>query len=439
MTRVSTHTRRSATAAALALVTVLFATAAVGDRSPRHGSDKAPTFTNVIKSAGIQTPNLTYSGQGIDVDRDGDQDIFISYHTHGGRLWRNDGRGHFTRIASASWPRFIAGDKVIDRHHCAWADVDRNGRIDAYCTTGRTVANFVKRGRDNELWLQRHDGTFDEVGTAWHVGDQCGRGRSAEFVDANGDRFPDLFLANSMPRNMPDECDTSPTLPNERSKLFINRGGKTFKYVPKMLHAGSGLGEECIVPLDFDGDSWQDLYLCRTQTQPPALYRNKNGKRYVDVSANHALTARVADAQAIDLEHDGDPDLVTAGTHAFHYQLNVGGVFAEPVTIGSIAAGGNGWAVAVADIDGDGDRDVYGMIGDRTLASNPNDVVFLRDGLTFTPTPVPPAGGLADDVVVVTPWQSGQVGLLVLNGFDKCCGAGAHRLGPLALFRWSGP
>jgi hypothetical protein len=90
----------------------------------------------------------------------------------------------------------------------------------------------------------------------------------------------------------------------------------------------------------------------------------------------------------------------------------------------------------VADIDGDGDRDVYGMIGDSDLGSNPNDVLFLRDGLTFTRAPVQPAGGLADDVVIVKPWQTGQVGLLVMNGYDKCCGRNAHQLGPIALFRW---
>ncbi len=90
----------------------------------------------------------------------------------------------------------------------------------------------------------------------------------------------------------------------------------------------------------------------------------------------------------------------------------------------------------MGDIDGDGERDVYGMIGDRELRSNPNDVIFFRHGLTFTRSPVPRAGGLADDVVIVKPWPNGQVGLLVLNGYDKCCGRNAHARGPLALFRW---
>jgi hypothetical protein len=134
-------------------------------------------------------------------------------------------------MATYAWPRLNRENRLIDRHHCTWADVDRNGRPDAYCTTGRTLANIVKRGRGNELWIQqRDDGHLAERSTRWHVGDVCGRGRVAEFVNANGDEFPDLVTSNARPRTDDhDECDTSPTLPNEKSKLFINVLGKDFQ------------------------------------------------------------------------------------------------------------------------------------------------------------------------------------------------------------------
>ena len=182
---------------------------------------------NHIDGARIRTPELTYSGKGIDVDRDGDQDLFISNHTRGGSLWRNNGRGRFTQTATYAWPRLQRQHKLIDRHYCAWADVDRNGRIDAYCTTGRTIANYVKRGRGNELWLQDRNGHFVDrahCGTSLTCADVVG---SPRFVNANGDAFPDLVLANAVPRAVEDPCDTSPTLPNEKSKLWINVGGRT--------------------------------------------------------------------------------------------------------------------------------------------------------------------------------------------------------------------
>ena len=101
----------------------------------------------------------------------------------------------------------------------------------------------------------------------------------------------------------------------------------------------------------------------------------------------------------------------------------------EPSDVGGMALG---------DIDGDGDLDVYGMVGDEFLRSNPNDAIFLRDGLSFTRMAVPSMGGLADDVVMISPWRTGQVGVLVLNGYDHCCGPHAHALGPIALLRLDG-
>ena len=177
-------------------------TSASGSQVTGAGNSAAPTLLNHIDGARIRTPELTYSGEGVDVDRDGDQDLFISNHTHGGSLWRNLGGGRFTEMAKYAWPRVNRENKLIDRHHCTWADVDNNGRPDAYCTTGRTVANIVKRGRGNELWIQQRDdvGHLADRSARWHVGDVCGRGRVAEFVNANGDEFPDLVTSNARPR-----------------------------------------------------------------------------------------------------------------------------------------------------------------------------------------------------------------------------------------------
>src|SRR4029453_398684 len=125
----------------------------------------------------------------------------------------------------------------------------------------------------NELWLQRRDGHFVEGGAAWQGRDGFGGGRAPGFLDAQGDRFPDLFLSHSYPRKAPDdECDSNPRLPNEDSKLFINVRGTSFRYAPRTLKVGAGMGEECIAPLDFNGDGWQDLYLCRKHNQLPVLF-----------------------------------------------------------------------------------------------------------------------------------------------------------------------
>ena len=58
---------------------------------------------------------------------------------------------------------------------------------------------------------------------------------------------------------------------------------------------------------------------------------------------------------------------------------------------------GRARAVAVGDADLDGDLDVFGVVV-RRFHPNPDDRLYLNDGLAFTPLVAPRAGGTADDV-----------------------------------------
>jgi len=366
---------------------------------------------------GLQGRRLeTYGAVAVDYNRDGLQDVWIGQHSDGARLMRNRGHRRYARVARSAWPTGM-GRGHIDRHDCDWADVDLNGLPDAYCSTGRMRVNVVKRGRDNELWLQTRPGRFREVGTAWGVGDVCGRGRDVEFLDVNGDRFPDLFLGNQTPRNDPADPCNAPgnTLPNEGSKIFLNRRGHRFRYAPHAGPFSPGDGDRCAVALDFDADGWQDLLACRSREQPLRLYRNVRGT-LVDVSGRHQLTDPVHDAVVADLDRDGDKDIVTASAAGFSYHPFAGGTFGPAVLLGTLPGGGAGGSVAVGDADGDGDQDVYGL-GWRFHVGNPDDVLLVNRALVFTPLRVPPAGGSGDEVVALRPRAHGsRTSFLVTNG-----------------------
>src|SRR3954470_8674944 len=59
-----------------------------------------------------------------DFDRDGRDDLFVTGHDRDDRLW------------FASPTGYVPGRQVlpfVDRHACAAADVDRDGRLDLYC------------------------------------------------------------------------------------------------------------------------------------------------------------------------------------------------------------------------------------------------------------------------------------------------------------------
>jgi hypothetical protein len=285
----------------------------------------------------------------FDYNRDGAQDVLINYHG-GAKLWENRGGGRYRRVARYAWPHDNSRGAFIDRHNCAWADVDRNRRPDVYCSAGRTEDNLVKHRTDNELWLQNRHGRFAEVGTPWGAGDLCGRGRAVVFLDANGDVYPDLFVGNDTPRpRTVDPCDHSTVLPNEESKLFINVHGTRFRYAPRMGDFGAGPGTRCAEVVDFDADGWDDLFTCGVGNEAPQLFRNRRGHAFADVTAKHGFNQPINDATTADLDGDGDVDVVTATPEGFAYHLNNSGVFGTSTVIGSVPIGSEGRSVAVGD------------------------------------------------------------------------------------------
>ncbi len=137
-------------------------------------------------------------------------DLWIGFHDQGGKLWSNGGDGICSRVATSAWPKVNAAGRIPDRHDCTWADVDADGRTDAYCTAGRGSSNPVKYERENELWLPLTAGNFTEVGKQWGVGELCGRSHYAAFLDAIGDPCPDLYVGNAPPRDNPADLLREP-------------------------------------------------------------------------------------------------------------------------------------------------------------------------------------------------------------------------------------
>jgi FG-GAP-like repeat len=418
----------AALAAGLSVVSTVIAAALSPAVAAPAAVDRAP-------QAGIFEYQVTWAATPVDYDSDGDQDVWIGYHQRSGKLWSNDGDGTYTRVALAAWPRTNSDGKIPDRHDCAFADVDQDGRPDAYCSAGRNQNNVVKYGMDNELWRQLSGGVFTETGTSWGLGDLCGRGRRVTFLNANGDQFPDLFVGNESPRDVDDDpCnDSTSGLPNEESKLFLNNGGMGFAYVRNGI-SGAGPGQRCAVVLDVNGDGWDDLLACRYRSQTPRLYRNNAGRGFTEVSLAWGLRQPIGDAVVADMDGDGDSDLVTSSASEFAYRLNTGTRFAPPVRIRA-AGPGEGRSVAVGDADGDGDLDAYCMIR-GTNQTNPDDVIMLNNGrLGFTALVVPPAGGEATEVVALDPAGTGRTEFLVLNGGDE---VEPDVAGPIQLIRVKG-
>ena len=302
----------------------------VGIHPPVHAHvslDRARTVVDVTSRAGLKETNESFSANPFDFDADGDKDVLVVYHDQGGKLWRND-RGAFTRVARSAFPATNESDIPIDRHDCAWADVNRDRRADVFCSVGRGSGGALKRGDhpDNELWIQRSDGSFVDRGTEWGVGDPYGRGRDAVFLDANGDRWPDLYVGNALPRS--GDIDG---VSHGSSKLFLNRGGARFVGAPA-FGLDRRQGGDCALAADVDEDGDEDVVTCGQYGV--RIYHNQAHRRFSDATvasgfpiiaeAGVRKTQFYTDVDLADMDKDGDLDLVGIRGDRLTCRLNDG-------------------------------------------------------------------------------------------------------------------
>ena len=136
-----------------------------------------------------------------------------------------------------------------------------------------------------------------------------------------------------------------------------------------------GGGPVGLVAADFDRDGDRDLATANNFTSTVTFLRNGgNGNLTEPAFSPEFIGASPTALAAADLDGDLDQDLaVTAGGGVVNVLLNAGnGNFTQPVTSPE-PVGANPQAIVAADVDGDGDRDL------ATANFNSSDVTILRN------------------------------------------------------------
>src|SRR5215217_1208817 len=347
--------------------------------------------------AGISENTRTYGSIITDFNNDTKPDIFLGRHGEQPRLYENAGNGHFQETNQGTFAR-------ADRHGCDAADVNGDGLKDIFCTEG---ANLGTSPKHNELYIQRTDHTFAEQAGQYGVLDPFGRGRSATFIDANGDSRPDLFVAND-----PTRGDSMPS-PN---RFFTNQLGQALRYAPEYgLEVETSIqGSNSASVGDLDKDGWQELLLIAPQGL--SVYHNEQGKGFTDVAGSVGLGQSPQDVTLADVNGDSWLDVIEVEPNKLSVFVNTNGRFSGVFS----TTLQDGHSVAAGDVNSDDRPDLYVMRGRDASGTNAPDQVYLNDGggASFSLVSSIPSTsqGEADFVAPIDYDGNGLTDFLVLNG-----------------------
>ena len=243
----------------------------------------------------------------------------------------------------------------------AAGDVDGDGDWDL----------FVPSDERNFLYIAQPDGTYTEEAVQRAV-DQPDDGTGAVFLDYDNDGDQDLFVAQV---GWAFEDDRG----GHHCALYTNDGTGKFTHASELAGLGSPFVAYSPTVFDFDGDGWLDIFLScygmverehnnswfqATNGYPNALLRNLGeGKGFEDVATKLGMAgSRWSYASAAaDIDLDGDPDLYVANDYGDNeFWINAGdGTFEQQSDARGVTDRGNGMGVSFGDLNQDGRLDLY--------------------------------------------------------------------------------
>jgi uncharacterized repeat protein (TIGR01451 family) len=303
----------------------------------------------------------------IDINNDGWDDLYLTNMdaTVPNKIYMNNRAGGFTV------GQVMPEDGVSMSN--TWADIDNDGDEDLLVlNNGRNPNRFYRN--DNGTLVADNTKSFTQDISYYHGG---------AFADYDNDNKVDLFM-----------CNYFPTKYNELHRNTTN--GSFSKEVAEIipLEANSSLGPTWA---DYDQDGFMDLFVPNGSGNKNSLFHNDGNGTFSKPNTiiNQEGGKSVGSAWG-DIDNDGDLDLFVTNSNSttnFLYK-NLGSGNFEKITNSIVNQGASSHGCSFADIDNDGDLDLfvtndrirkflYFNDGSGNFTENRDEAITYNFGLSF--------------------------------------------------------
>lgn len=295
----------------------------------------------------------------VDYNNDDFLDLCVSYYTDQVKMFRNDGNFNFTDVSNA------VGLSSINSYSygISFGDYDNDGDLDLY-HANYDVAGMPGSPQTNKLY-NYNNGVYTDVTATAGVGNGLQASFMGVWFDYNEDNHSDLYVYNDRspyndalyenngigaftdvtltagvqnPQHSPMSCSVS-DYDNDgdqdvflteiasgiissgvvsRYNMYVNQNDGTFVDSVAQLGLDTNFFAWGAVWVDYDNDSYEDLYIATAiidsllPERPSLLYRNSQGNGFVNI--NDSINANLISSSYCpvkgDINNDGFYDIV---------------------------------------------------------------------------------------------------------------------------------
>ncbi len=255
-------------------------------------------FADVTARSGLGTV-VGQRARWVDYEADGDLDLLVATEV-GPQLWQNNGDGTFEEVTATTG---VAGDDMEPVADVAVADLDGNVALDLVLARGDSPTRVLENQRVGEFR------PLPEPPGPWPPA------RRVLLDDLDHDGRPDAVLVGA-------------------GEVVIGHGGSPRRHRLDL----DGLDPAAGALVDFDNDGRLDLLVAGTAADAvrrgrARLWRNTarldgDSPAWIDHTENAGLDARldpVREVETVDLDADGDTDLLFLTARGLRFWRNEGG------------------------------------------------------------------------------------------------------------------